>query len=150
MSKILAYVDRETGEVRSTSVMSIAVDGPSDGDVIDDMVVRDITNEGEDWVKFGQHNYWDNGWSKRPTKPSPFYRWEEGQWSFDSISFEGAVRSQRDQAIALTDWTQLPDAGLSDNMLNAWRGYRQELRDVMDDLSGISSLDDVNWPEPPQ
>lgn len=149
MSKILAYVNRHTGEVTSTAVMSVAAEGPADGELVGDTIARDISGEA-DWLGFGENNFWENGgWSTRPSKPSGFHAWRNGQWEFDRASFEGFVRRGRDTALAESDWTQLADANLSDDESNSWRGYRQELRDLMGTLSDTESMDDVNWPEPP-
>jgi hypothetical protein len=38
------------------------------------------------------------------------------------------ARNLRDQLLAATDWTQLPDAPLDDGARKAWTKYRQELR----------------------
>ncbi|MFO6448910.1 phage tail assembly chaperone [Erythrobacter sp. NE805] len=53
-----------------------------------------------------------------------------------------AVRRQRrDQRLAASDWTQLPDAPLSEEAKAAWAAYRQALRDL--------DMDGSDWPEPP-
>ena len=38
------------------------------------------------------------------------------------------VRRKRDALLAASDWTQLPDAPLTDGQRSAWRAYRQALR----------------------
>lgn len=40
------------------------------------------------------------------------------------------VRSQRDQLLAQSDWTQMPDSPLPDEIKAAWAAYRQALRDL--------------------
>jgi hypothetical protein len=40
------------------------------------------------------------------------------------------MRLHRDRLLADSDWTQLPDNGLSDEQRAAWATYRQELRDA--------------------
>lgn len=55
-----------------------------------------------------------------------------------------AVRTLRNARLFDCDWTQLPDAPLSDAQKARWRTYRQELRDMMDDFAwGLTT-----WPEP--
>jgi hypothetical protein len=55
-----------------------------------------------------------------------------------------AVRALRNQRLYDCDWTQLPDAPLSDAQKEQWRTYRQALRDMMDDFAwGLTT-----WPEP--
>ena len=55
-----------------------------------------------------------------------------------------AVRALRNARLFDTDWTQLPDAPLSEAQKARWRSYRQELRDMMDDFE----WDLTRWPEP--
>lgn len=54
-----------------------------------------------------------------------------------------AVRSQRDEELQKSDWTQLPDVP-TDKVV--WADYRQQLRDVTSQ-SGFPW--DVVWPVPP-
>lgn len=53
------------------------------------------------------------------------------------------VRSQRNERLAATDWTQLPDSGVDQE---AWATYRQALR-ALTEQEGFPW--DVTWPEPP-
>lgn len=50
-------------------------------------------------------------------------------------------RAERNALLAACDWTQVPDAPLDFGLVEAWRGYRQELRDL--DMGGVA------FPEPP-
>ena len=54
------------------------------------------------------------------------------------------LRMVRNIKLAETDWTQSRDITLSND--DAWRTYRQALRDITD---SATSLDDVTWPEKP-
>jgi hypothetical protein len=54
-----------------------------------------------------------------------------------------ALRAERNQRLAVTDWWVLPDRTATDEQL----AYRQALRDITDTYS---SLDDVVWPEKPE
>jgi hypothetical protein len=40
------------------------------------------------------------------------------------------VRQERDLLLASSDWTQLPDAALSEEQIYKWKLYRQALRDL--------------------
>lgn len=40
------------------------------------------------------------------------------------------VREERNSRLNSSDWTQLPDSPLTEEQKNAWRQYRQELRDI--------------------
>lgn len=53
------------------------------------------------------------------------------------------ARKTRDNLLASTDWTQLPDAPVD---TVAWATYRQELRDVP---SQEGFPDNIIWPERP-
>jgi hypothetical protein len=48
----------------------------------------------------------------------------------DPTQYARNMRAQRDAWLAASDWTQLPDNGLSDEQRAAWADYRQALRDA--------------------
>ena len=52
-----------------------------------------------------------------------------------------ARRRRRDQLLAASDWTQLPDSPLSSSERAAWGEYSQQLRDL--------DMDGEGWPEAP-
>jgi len=55
-------------------------------------------------------------------------------------------RQVRNDLLAMSDWTQLPDSPLTDAKRAEWATYRQALRDV--DVNGDDpALPD--WPEAP-
>lgn len=56
------------------------------------------------------------------------------------------VREKRNKLLAESDWTQVPDAPLTTEQKQAWRQYRQELRDIP---QRFKRADDVVWPIPP-
>ena len=53
------------------------------------------------------------------------------------------LRAERNAKLAETDWMANSDVTMSD----AWKTYRQALRDITD---SATSLDDVTWPEKPE
>ena len=57
------------------------------------------------------------------------------------------VRQRRDALLTACDWTQLPDAPVSDAQRTAWRTYRQALRDLPEGVS--DPLGQLDWPVPP-
>ena len=57
-----------------------------------------------------------------------------------------AVRSQRDDRLKNSDWTQMPDSPLSDASKALWATYRQSLRD-MTNQSGFPFS--VTYPDEP-
>ena len=149
--KILAYVDQGTGQIVSVSSVSVSAPSHEDGNIVDGFLVKDISFAGNSWSTFGQDHWWDGGeWVSRGPQPTPYHSWTEGRWEFVHGAFVSSVRNIRDQMLAQCDWTQMPDSPLSTDMKNAWATYRQELRDITDSLDGVESLEDVNWPTPPQ
>jgi len=56
------------------------------------------------------------------------------------------LRAERNRRLAATDWTQLADAHLSQEKKDAWAAYRQELRDLPDELTDPTQ---VEWPLDP-
>ena len=54
-----------------------------------------------------------------------------------------AIRFERNARLAVTDWTQLPDSVCDKK---AWAIYRQELRDLP---NNIENIDNVFYPIPP-
>lgn len=60
---------------------------------------------------------------------------------------EADARAQRDSLIAETDWTQVLDAPISAECIEAFRVYRQALRDVPQQKNFPY---DIIWPEKPE
>jgi len=54
------------------------------------------------------------------------------------------VKSQRNKLLLNSDWTQLPDVGISNK--SAWATYRQALRDITSQTDPFNII----WPTPPQ
>jgi hypothetical protein len=62
-------------------------------------------------------------------------------------STELNVRIQRSTLLTQSDWTQLPNSGLSDEDKTSWEVYRQALRDLPENISEDLSYE---LPQPPQ
>ena len=56
-----------------------------------------------------------------------------------------ALRNERDLKIAATDWRAMPDLTLSD----AWKTYRQELRDLPSKYNDTTVQGTITWPKEP-
>ena len=56
------------------------------------------------------------------------------------------VRGKRNLLLAQTDWTQLPDAPLTEEQKQSWADYRQQLRDLPQTFENAK---DVIYPEEP-
>lgn len=57
-----------------------------------------------------------------------------------------AFRAERDRRLSASDWTQMPDAPLTDAARERWRAYRQELRD----LPASADPRAPEWPSEPR
>lgn len=73
-----------------------------------------------------------------PSRPEAGPPGEDAKWM--------VVRKQRNQLLALTDWTQLPDVSLSAEQKEAWAVYRQALRDI----TNQTDPEHIVWPIPPE
>lgn len=62
------------------------------------------------------------------------------------MSAEGLVKTRRAGLLASCDWTQLPDAPLTDREREEWQRYRHALRNLS---SQPGYPDNVQWPTPP-
>lgn len=92
-------------------------------------------------LKPGRAARWVNGaWEVTIAAPKTTAMAEEGQPDPDLAA---TIRSLRNQRLAASDWTQLPDAP-TDHA--AWASYRQALRDVPQQPAFPES---VVWPDPP-
>jgi hypothetical protein len=56
-----------------------------------------------------------------------------------------SVRSERNQLLSECDWTQLPDAPLTNTETANWGSYRQALRDITTQSDPFN----INWPVSP-
>jgi hypothetical protein len=56
------------------------------------------------------------------------------------------LRAGRDRLLATSDWTQMPDAPLTDKQRAAWAAYRQRLRDLP---ASTKDPADPDWPKAP-
>ncbi|KIF50963.1 tail fiber assembly protein [Vibrio owensii] len=61
-------------------------------------------------------------------------------------NYWGMVRQKRDELIAKTDWTQVPDVPLTESKKTEFANYRQSLRDIP---QNYSHPDDIVWPDMP-
>ena len=61
----------------------------------------------------------------------------------DPVNQWDAIRIVRNRLLAECDWTQIPDAPLTEEQKEAWREYRQALRDIP---QTFATPDEVVWP----
>jgi hypothetical protein len=55
-------------------------------------------------------------------------------------SKQNVLRNQRNVLLSQCDWTQLPDADLTDKEKEAWLKYRQALRDLPTQFTDLTKL----------
>jgi hypothetical protein len=69
-------------------------------------------------------------------------------------SFLEALRTERNRRMFESDWTQVLDVNYAfpPAVREAWRGYRQALRDLPDQYQDLEDYRNVEitWPEPPR
>ena len=73
--------------------------------------------------------------------------------SSDAEKHEAVLRFARlERTILLqdSDWTQTSDSPLSDSKKAEWVAYRQALRDLTDNVAGLTDIDDVVFPSQPE
>jgi hypothetical protein len=82
------------------------------------------------------------------------FNYETKQWEEDEESTRNTIllmlRFERDRMLVDSDWTQLPDAPISDAERERWQEYRQALRDMPSDYPNVRSTDEITFPEPPK
>ena len=90
----------------------------------------------------------DNGSAIESSNPSDFgVTWKQAsdkKTELVNAKPMADLRAERDRRLAETDWMANSDVTMSD----AWKTYRQNLRDVPAQ-SGVTGLDNVTWPTKP-
>lgn len=68
----------------------------------------------------------------KPLKPEGFYEWNSDtkQWEIDLDAAKKDVLAKRDALLYASDWTQIPNGPLTEQQMQEWAVYRQELRDI--------------------
>jgi hypothetical protein len=64
----------------------------------------------------------------------------------DNSIFIDELRLNRDVLLSETDWTQIPDAPLTDEQKAQYKAYRQALRDLPSKYDTITDIAEVNFP----
>ena len=67
-------------------------------------------------------------------------------WKEQPEIVKALLRPERDRLLAESDWTQINDSPIHEDKLAAWSAYRQELRDLTDE---IDENGEVDFPEKP-
>jgi hypothetical protein len=171
MSKVFAFIKESNGEVAYTMTIGNAAQF-QDGAYSGSFIGKDITHDKENAALYPTIKYfigeWATGgsagddpenplisrfigtWQDKPEKPGDFYVWTENrEWVFDIGFLKTEVRRVRHRMLLESDWTQMPDSPLNEEQKGAWATYRQQLRDITEQLTGITDIGQVPWPTEP-
>lgn len=87
---------------------------------------------------------WTDVWIELPKYDNPT---QQAEWVAQCIELKwDKIRTQRNQLLWETDYTQLPDTPISTEKKTEYTTYRQQLRDLPQQTS---SPDDIVWPTRP-
>ena len=65
------------------------------------------------------------------------------------VGVQDQIRSARTSMLSVSDWTQVPDAPLTNAQRNSWAVYRQALRDLPNQYQNETDFANVVFPNPP-
>lgn len=154
MIKHIAEVDPLTGNIEYL-YLSQGVNPPEGNNPETGCFVVYIYEE-INQMDFVEHRYYHiptNTWIERPSKPNPFAFWTGTFWDWNDTAFLEYIRSQRNEKLSLTDWTQLPDAPLTEAQKIEAQTYRQALRDmtapIQQNPENYDTEESIPWPTPP-
>lgn len=74
-------------------------------------------------------------------------QWDKDQEAGRQLQVQ-TLRLQRNSLLRESDWALLPDVNMTQEQKQAWRTYRQALRDWPSTVT--DPFDPPDWPEPPQ
>lgn len=156
MLKYVAYVNMESGRVARSVLPQHGT--PAHGTIVDDgknkaiWITTENMPEGcEDMSYLSQQHWYDlvsDEWVHVGVRPNSHAYWDKDipGWNWDRELLLNDIRKQRNILLAQSDWTQLPDAPISEEEKQSWSQYRQTLRDLIDNLGDPSCITDVDWP----
>jgi len=64
--------------------------------------------------------------------------------------FRNELRELRDKYLQESDWTQMPDSPISNELKQRYSEYRQQLRDLPDTYENETEMMNVNIPDEPR
>lgn len=106
----------------------------------------------EDPAEFTMVNIWnfeEGTWDPRPRQPSLFHLWDGASWKFQHSDFWESLRAMRNSKLSESDWTQIPDADLSEETKEEWRQYRAALRNIPITYANVTMVAGIVWPTKP-
>lgn len=107
---------------------------------------------------FSPLEYYVEDGTVKPCGPPPTvyheFDYKTKAWVEDEDSTRATLlamlRFERDRMLADTDWTQIPDAPITEDKRAEWREYRQELRDMPAKHPNLKTISEILFPEPPK
>lgn len=110
--------------------------------VTDEESVQALLKEGESYIS-GHYN--DNAYMIKGGKIVS--RVADMDKLRQEIAFE--LRVLRNEMLRESDWTQMPDAPVSEADKAKWAIFRQQLRDLPQNYANITNIDEVEFPARP-
>jgi len=150
--KYVATIEESTGRIMSVEFpqSSLPPEGTADGLTIVHVTPERMT---ENFMGIGWNpmlHFWDGSsfvFIGNPPNRHAIYNGTD--WEWDAEAFMQDIRALRNSKLGASDWTQVPDAPLTDDEKSAWQSYRQELRDFPSTLDNPASLAEIVWPMQP-
>lgn len=139
IGQITVY-DAKSGQILRTLTLPVVADATGQR-MIDPEALALNVSDGEAWIagRYSSRDFAIIDGQPVDILPAPDAAQRDREEAIASI------RAERNRRLAASDWTQMPDAPLSEDQRDAWRAYRQALRDMLADCDP----DDPVWPEIP-
>ena len=96
-------------------------------------------------------NYTTEQWDTRALRPNYHAVWENGAWTWNVHTLLQDIRVERNNRLALCDWTIANDSPLSDSQKTEATAYRTALRNLPSSITiaDIDSVENTPWPTIP-
>ncbi len=96
-------------------------------------------------------NYTTEQWDTRALRPNYHAVWENGAWTWNVHTLLQDIRVERNNRLALCDWTIANDSPLSDSQKTEATTYRTALRNLPSSITiaDIDSVENTPWPAIP-
>jgi hypothetical protein len=130
--------------------------------IIREILWRDPDFEGCEWTHSGKDNEYETlEWSDSNTVLKPTLEDLQAKWpAIQSELILSHIRSERNKLLAESDWVVTRASDLGESVPANWQTYRQALRDMTNDISGIQlvpmdegywhDIDGIVWPTKPE
>ena len=105
------------------------------------------------WTDTGfDRYYWsttDSEWKYVEPRKFQTFNWTTKEYETNFLDLQQVIRHQRNSLLNASDWSQLPDNGLSSEKRAEWVTYRLALRDAPSTNSSVTDFSSVVWPTEP-